>query len=206
MEQLSNLQALFDFTADDLQEARAGRLSARLRERVREERLAACIDSTTMLLLLPWLLLVGLCGFTLILLYSQSLGPLVCAALAILIALLYAISRIGLPLTRGLLVWSVRRGIPIIGSAVQRRLAADRRQWDTGAVQRKTGRLTFPSDGEHQYIMLGGAEWGSSMATDTDERLWKLKPGKHYAIYTIPETEWIVAIEPLAGSSSETAH
>lgn len=190
------LRSLFEFSENDLEANRSGRLSDAQRVRFRQQVHAASLEKAAVSLTL-FMLPLGILAFSIFGVFrGVELGPWVLLVLLVLVLLLvFPVSG----LTRRLL----RR---IVGDHVFHPLLMRLRVVNTaylqtidhGQVTRLVGQITFPSDGEHQFVMIGEVELTSDVAADEDERLWKLTEGRSYALYTVPETGWIVSAELLA--------
>ena len=198
MHTLGELRTLFGFTDDDLIANRAGYLSEVQRERFRHELRSAAIGRAAATLIAP-ILPVAACAFIIFSLnYGDALGPLVLVSIAVWLAGVYLLLRFG---HRAITRW-LEGSARTIDHPVLRRLravnAAGEAAVERGIVERTAGVLTFPTDGEHIYVMLNEIEFTSNVAAEQDDRLWQLDEGRRYAIYYVPETLWIASVEPLA--------
>ncbi len=196
---LENLQTLFEFTEADLQANREGRLSEAQLARNWAEVEETCVNIVAAGPLIP-LLLLSIAGYFYVAVgYGDALGPWVCATVFVwlfgtygvmygLFKLLGAVLRRMVPLPRHTtwLCRVARRVQPLGFDAL-----------DKGIVEVHSGLLTVESDGEHEYLLLDGQEFTISVAAEQDERLWKLEPDRRYAIYTVPDVHWVVAVEEL---------
>lgn len=198
MRTLDELKTLYDFTDDDLIANRTGRLSDAQRERFRHDLRTAVIARAAATLILPILPLTS-CAFILFSLnYGDALGPLVLVAIVVWLALMYVLMRVGHSVAVRWLERSVKRTDHPLLRRLRAVNPAGEAVIERGLVERAEGTLTFPTDGEHTYVMLDEIEFTSDVAADEDERLWKLTEGQKYAIHYLPETLWIASVEPLA--------
>ncbi len=190
MSDLASLKRLFDFTDEDLAVNRGGNLSARQYRHYHHMRLANAVNRwasilTFVLFLISLVIFIGIS-----LAYANQLGPLTLVVIGVWLALVYVMTRI----------------IPMMAKVIIRQSTTNDTHWGNrlfGEVDPKsigvlqaTGRLSFPTDGEHRYVMLGDLELTNDAAADKDNRLWKLQTERTYTIYYLPDPLWIVAIEP----------
>jgi hypothetical protein len=196
---LDTLKQLFDFTNADLEVNRAGRLSEPQRAALQREVRRQAVETLAARLTYPVAILLIVLYFVLVPPLGSRLGPWTCAA--IFIALL-VITGVGYA-WRGAVRWLLgaaagsqafdgwlRRALPVIYT---RRMAAVER----GEVIQKPGTLTMRDDGEHRHLFLNDAELQNNAMAEQDKRLWKLTPDRDYRFYLLPETGWIVAVEPV---------
>jgi hypothetical protein len=118
---LEELMALFDFDAHDLAENRAGRMSARQRERAEAQTLTASIEKTATTISLPVIPLVTLPYLILVTRYGDEWGAGVLLAIVVWFGIM------------ALCFWLVYRGV----KAWLHRAARDRSHW----LLRRLGRL-----------------------------------------------------------------
>jgi hypothetical protein len=194
------LETLFNFTADDLAANRAGALSPAQRDRYGRELYQAAIEKAAATLSLP---VIPVCAVALMIFslnYGDDLGPGILCAIGVWFALMWALFRLAFALFRRVLPQIARGDAahPLL-RLVRAYDRAGAQAVEQGIVQRVAGRLSMPSDGEHEYVMLDELELTSSVAAAEDERLWQLEEGAHYAIYTVPGTPWIASVERLEG-------
>ncbi|MBW4438562.1 MAG: hypothetical protein KME04_15585 [Pleurocapsa minor GSE-CHR-MK-17-07R] len=192
------LETLFDFTEADLAANRAGVLSEIQRERLRQQLYQASISSAAFTLSLPVIFVFAVAFMAFSLRFGDDLGPGILCAIGVwflltwaLYTLAYAVMRRLLPvIVRGNASHPLLRRVRAIDNAGSLAL-------EQGIVERVAGRLGFPSDGEHEYVMLDDVELTNSVAADEDERLWQLVEGAQYALYFVQGGPWIVSVERL---------
>ena len=179
MSNLNNLETLFDFTNEDLQINRAGKLSERQQLQLKRSLLKSNIDKWFSYL--TWVMfLVSLTLFIIFnLRYGDQLGSLVLVDIGIWLALVYILSKL----------------IVKQGHIVLRQISNDQTNWfirafrnvnskallelETSVVEHTTGQLRFVSHGEHTYVMLNDLELTSNVAADKDKRLWPRQANKN---------------------------
>lgn len=199
MTDLDTLKRLFDFTDADLAANRNGHLSERQRAALRREVRRQAVETLAARMTYPAVVLLVALYFVIVPPLGSRLGPWTCAA--IFIALLVIIGA-GYA-WRGAVRWLLgaatstpafdgwlRRALPIIYA---RRIAAVER----GEVLQKSGTLTVRDDGEHQHLFLNGEELQNNTMAEQEKRLWRLTPDREYRFYVLPESDWIVAVEPV---------
>ncbi len=194
---LADLMQQFDFTAEDLAENRAGRLSARQRASIGAARLPASIDKAAASVVPVPIVLITLIYLWWIPPLADALGPLILAAIVLWLVT----------------IWAVTQGVHSQVSRALRRIAHDRahplllrfgrldaagdRAFEAGRVERLSGALRVEDDGEHRYLCLGEQPLGISVDAEIDERLWRLPPGMRCAAYRLAGAGWVLAVEPL---------
>lgn len=197
---LAELMQQFDFTADDLAENRAGQLSARQRAHISAERLQASIDKAAASVVPVAIVLITLIYLWWIPPLADVLGPLILAVIVLWL----------------LTMWAVTQGVHSLVRRALRRIAHDRahpllrrfgrldaagdRAFEAGRVERLSGTLRVEDDGEHRYLRLGTRDLTTSVDAEIDERLWRLPPGMHCAVYRLAGVGWVLAVEPLPDS------
>jgi hypothetical protein len=201
---LAELQALFDFTAEDLAENRAGQLSLRQLQRIKQDQFHASIERSTSLLTLLSVPACILSYFLVVVPNAATLGVGVLCAIALWFGVFLPL---GTTLIFRLIKRLLERFIQQRQHWLLRRLAPpDPRLSDilkAGAVERLAGVLRLKSDGEHTYLFLGDEELTNSAISDEDdERLYQLQTGRAYAFYRVPQLAWVMAVEPLDGEDN----
>jgi hypothetical protein len=195
--QLDDLKALFEFTDEDLAANRAGRLSQRQQIQLRQDALNASIEKGAAIVTLSLMPLAAILFILFGLRYGDALGPLILVAIIIWFSGWAALYRF----TWKLACWLLRRRTHTMDAPLLRRLGAYNSQavhaLESGVVERIAGRLSFPTDGEHMFVMSDDIQISINVAAEDDERLWKLRAGQRYAIYRLPDASWIIAVEPL---------
>lgn len=196
---LAELQALFNFTDDDLNHNRQGKLSARQLQHIRQERFQARLSSATALLSLPSIPACILSYFLIVVPNGDALGAWVLLAIVVWFCGL-------LPLGTTLVFFALQRMLKLFIKTPHhwflRRISPPEPQLEdilsAGTVERLEGILRRKSDGEHHFLLLGDEELANSALSDEDdERLTLIQTGRPYALYRVPEYEWVLAVEPL---------
>jgi hypothetical protein len=195
---VDELQRLFDFTESDLDANCAGRLSERQQAALREQGRGAAVDAAATISLIPITLVLVIAYFVLIVPLAYQIGAWTCLVIIIMLGLILLINTLwwkgARVVIRGLMnkpqfeAWLRRR--------MRRNYADPLAAVEKGVVTARSGRLEQRSDGEHEYLFLGDEELQISVAVEIDERLWKLEQGRDYIVYMVPDTSWIVAVEP----------
>jgi hypothetical protein len=142
--------------------------------------------------------------FALIVPLANQIGAWTCLVIILALVLIIAINTLWWRLARRVIHRLMNK--PEFEGWLRRRM---RRNYanplaavEKGLVVARSGPLEQRSDGEHEYIFLGDEELEISVAAEPDERLWKLEAGQEYIVYMVPDTSWIVAVEP-GGNQAE---
>lgn len=195
---LDELQRLFEFTDDDLNANRAGRLSARQQAKMREDVRRGAVDAAATISMIPITIVLIIAYFALIVPLANQIGAWTCLVIVLALVLIVAISTLWWKLARRVIHRLMNK--PEFEGWLRRRMRANYAEplaaVEKGAVAARAGLLEQRSDGEHEYIFLGDEELQISVAAEPDERLWKLEPGQEYIVYRVPDTSWIVSVEP----------
>lgn len=197
---LVELQALFDFTADDLTANRTGVLSQRQRERIERDSLCASTDKAAATLALPVIPALTITYLWIAFNFADALGPWTLALIAAWLGTTWLSTVVVFRAAR----WLLHRSAHHRDHWLLRRLGRLDDQRDrlvqAGRVERISGRLRVADDGEHTSVQIGDHELMNSAAADVDERLWQVEPDREYTVYLLPELRWVLAVEPLAGA------
>lgn len=193
------LQRLFEFTDDDLAANRSGHLSTRQQAHFRAQAGSAAADAATVISALPVAILLIALYFVLAITYGDALGPLVCVAIPAALGIFFAVMWLWGLAARRIIVHLMQS--PGFEQGLRHRMPRVYGQpivaIERGQVVAREGMLTRQSDGEHDYLLLNDEELQTSVDAESDERLWKLPTDRRYTFYTVPDTEWIVAVENL---------
>ncbi|MBK9121767.1 MAG: hypothetical protein IPM16_01410 [Chloroflexi bacterium] len=192
----SELESAFGFAPDDLQANREGRLSRRQIHRLSAEQDWAVAGAAAATISLGFLFVSLIMYFVIVPALGVELGAATCLVITAWITLSLILAQVIFTVARGLLHRRMRRRE--FASSLRQRM----RNAVSGAgvslphaqVERIDGVLTRQSDGEHEYLMLGDVEVGSSI-TEDDHRLWELEIDRHYALYRVKGPGWIVSAE-----------
>ncbi len=194
----SQLETAFGFTPDDLEANRAGRLSRRQIHRLSAEQDWAVAGAAAATISLGFLFASLIAYFLVVPALDVELGAATCLVITAWVTLSLILAQVIFTVARGLLHRRMRRRE--FASSLRQRM----RNAVSGAgmslpdaqVERIEGVLTYQSDGEHEYLMLGDIEVGSSI-TEDDHRLWELETGRRYALHRVRGPGWIVSAELL---------
>ena len=193
------LQRLFDFTDNDLSANRSGQLSERQRMKMRQQVRSGALDAAATASLIPVAAVLVIAYFALVVPLANRIGAWTCLVIVMALVVIAAATSLWWKIARSVLSRALEN--PGFERWLRRRMrrsyAAPFAFIEQDIVIAHAGRLEHRSDGEHDYIFLGEEELQINVAAEPDERLWKLKPGHDYIVYMMPDTSWIVAVEPL---------